>query len=153
MNSCILISTQIKEFYDMTLKSIVLIVTLIPISASADVYLSRDICNLDYGSFMSHNGQMRSTLSEQEKQELLGKVKASTDNACLKTKRISDYDDHKDTRARPFKDNCKVLPKKFYSDRKGRTLYRFTNSQMKRLESKMLDDEKLEECLSPLLEF
>jgi hypothetical protein len=39
----------------MTLKSIALIVTLIPISASADVYLSRDICALDYGSLMSRN--------------------------------------------------------------------------------------------------
>jgi hypothetical protein len=73
--------------------------------------------------------------------------------SCLETKWIDDYGDHKDTRARPFKDNCKVLPKKFYADSKGRTLYRFSNAQMRRLESKMLDDEKLEECLSPLLEF
>ena len=137
----------------MTLKVAVLILTLIPISASADVYLSRDLCNLDYGSLMSHNGQIRTTLLEHEKQALLGKVKASTDSACLETKRIRDYDDHKDIRTRPFKDSCEVLPKKFYADKKGRTLYRFTNSQMKRLESKMLDDQKLEECLSPLLEF
>lgn len=118
--------------------------------ALANSFLARDPCQIEFESLKVHSGGITKDMLEEEKRRLLSNMAESTERACL-INYIYLPSKKNGARNRPYKDHCKGLPKKYYSDKRGRIVYRLSDQQMRQLDIKMSNDEALESCLSPLL--
>lgn len=129
--------------------AVILICTASP--ALADSYLSREVCQIEFESLKEHSGGMTTDLREDEKRTLLSEITESTGETCL-VNYVYLKSRGNGARSRPYRDNCKGLPKKYFSDQRGRVIYRLSDRQMRQLEGKMLNDASLESCFSPLID-
>jgi len=124
-------------------------------SAQAEQYLSRDICRIEFESLKKHERHVARVLTSDEKLNILKKVSGATKKPCL-TDKINSWDRYtanqkSSARQPPYLDKCTGLPKHYYADAAGKTIYKLSQHQMERIETKMFDDEAVERCLSPLI--
>lgn len=118
----------------------------------ADAYLSRGICSLEFESIHKHSGSMTEKIAIYERKALLEKIQTKTGSDCL-ARKLADWNESKakGDRAIPYVDKCPFLPRSYYADKHGRTLFVMNEKKFEAIELKLYDDESLARCYEPLL--
>ena len=145
-----------KRYYLLLLPMLGLSSLVYSTPSSAEVYLSRDLCRVDYASLYQHAGQQKVIMSRAERYDALKVIFSVSGEPCLEPllyRFSSDYKKSTERRTKPYLDNCSGLPKKFYADKDGKVIYKLTDKQMSLLENRMLDDNVLAACISPFLKW
>ena len=135
------------------MKTVIIIFALFVLSTSlvkAESFLSRDFCNFDISTAMLHKGQIRSPLISNEKTALWTRLTQATSFECIAK---VDLWKKAEKRKKPKKETCPFLPKSFWADSEGRTLYRMTERQIAKANNLILEDVNTKDCLGPLLDY
>jgi hypothetical protein len=119
-------------------------------SAASGIYLSRDICGIEFESLMKHSGQKRTSMRKDEINQFISDIRESSSPACLDQRRVRKLNKQA-SRVKPYKEKCWAISNRYYSDSSGKTIYYLSSLEIKRAEARLLNNDLLPDCLSPLL--
>lgn len=119
-------------------------------SSASGIYLSRDICGIEFESLMKYSGQKRTSMRKDEINQLISDIRESSSPACLELRKVRELSKQAD-RVKPYKEKCWAISNRYYADSRGKTIYYLSSLEMKRAEAQLLNDEQKPDCLSPLL--
>jgi len=128
----------------------VLLILVSGSSAASEIYLSRDICNIEFESLMKHSGQNRTSMRKDEINKLISDIRESSSVDCLEHRKVRTLSKQSD-RVKPYKEQCWAVSSRYYSDANGKVIYYLSRLEMKRAEARLLKDDLIPDCLSPLL--
>lgn len=116
--------------------------------AKADVLVSSDWCSIEWESLTKISSGLKSEVLWSEANEIL-KYGKSKGIDCLSGKRIGKM--HGSIAKKVKKDRCELLPKTFYTDGKGKNIYKYSNLKWKRTEREIVNGKQGADCMEKYL--